>query len=352
MTSYATWLRNQGERLYRAAGIEWRAYHGALVPVYDVPVTVAAHPAQLRPLLRQSGTWLARYPGRLLPTADSLPPSAVRAPLPAPCTLHLAPCFSSCSPRRPRSERGSPFGNPESGPGLPGQPRTPGVRRPAWYYILCDQLLPIEALTKKARYELRHGLKTCAIRRITADWLATHGHECYQAAHTRYRHSRPLPATEFARQLHARADTPFEHWGAFVGNTLAAYSTTITAGHWAMHSVAKYHPAFLQARTAYALVRALTEEYVGTRGLVLVNGTRSVSHDTNYSHLLERLGFVHRGCELKVVYRPVLEALLNVAWPLRRALARLPDFGPLHEIRAALMLEGRRRTSALTGCPA
>jgi hypothetical protein len=293
MRSYADWLRKQGEPVYRAAGIEWRLYHSALVPVNDVPMPVEADRGELRRLLRQSGAWLTRYPG---PAVDS----------------------------------------PD----------------PAWYYVVCDHVLPIECLAKKARYELRLGLKSCAVRRVTAEWLAGHGYECYRAAHGRYRNTRPSPEPVFVREMRDRAMEPFEFWGAFVGDVLAAYSSCIVTGKWVQHSAAKYHPGFLHARTAYVLVRALIEEYVGTRGLTLTNGTRSISHDTNYGHLLEKLGFVRRGCELKVVYRPALEALVNIAWPLRHAFSWLPDSGPAHGARVALVLEELRRAAAPTGCRA
>ena len=293
MNTYADWLRGHGEPVYRAAGIEWRLYHSALVPVNDVPVPVSADRDELRRLLRDSGAWLARYPG---PATD-----------------------------RPD---------------------------PDWYYVVCDEAAPVERLAKKTRYELRLGQKSCSVRRVTAEWLAGHGYDCYRAAHERYRNLRPSPEAVFVREIRQRAEGPFEIWGAFVGPELAAYSTCITTGQWVLHSTAKYHPGFLHARTAYALVRALVEEYVGARGLALVNGTRSVAHDTNYNHLLEKLGFVRHGYELDIVYRPILETLVNIAWPLRRAFSWLPDVGPAHGARVGLMLESLRRTTALAGARA
>ena len=289
-TNYADWLRRQGESVYRSAGIDWRLYHSALVPANDVPVPLTADRGELRRLLRQSGAWLARYPG---PAVD----------------------------------------RPDAG----------------WYYVVCDRVVPVERLAKRTRYELRLGLRSCSVRRVTAEWIAAHGYECYRAAHERYRNVRPSPETIFVKEMRARAEGPFEIWGAFVDAELAAYSTCIVAGEWVQHSTAKYHPGFLRARTAYALVRTLIEDYVGARGLALVNGTRSVSHDTNYNCLLEKLGFVHRGCELNIVYRPALEALVNLAWPLRRVFSWLPDSGPAHGARVALMLEGLRRTAAPLG---
>lgn len=289
MMSYADWLREQGEPVFRAAGIDWRIYHYALVPVNDVPVPVAADRDELRRILRQSGSWLARFPGPARNDPD-----------------------------------------------------------PVWYYVVCDRVPPLDQLPKKARYELRLGLQSCTVRRLSAEWLAAHGYDCYRAAHDRYRNLRPAAEPDFARDVRARAEDPFETWGAFVGGELAAYSTCIVTGEWVQHSTAKFHPGFLRARTAYALVRALIEEYVGARGLAMVNGTRSVSHDTNYDHLLERMGFTRRGCELNVVYRPVFETLVNIAWPLRHALSWLPDAGPAHDARVALTLESLRRVSAQT----
>ncbi len=289
---YADWLRAQGVRLYLAAGIEWRVYNGALTPLRDVPRPVDLSSADARRLLGQSGAWLIRYPGQILPTGD-------------------------------------------------GEARV--ADDDAWYYVLCDSLVPLEALAKKVRYEVNVGLKHCTVRRLDPEWLAANGYDCYRAAFARYRNARPSAEPRFRADVMAKRDGPIEFWGVFVGETLAGYSQCIMDDGWVHHSVAKYRPDFLKDRIAYVMVRSLMEEYAGHQGLILVNGTRSLSHDTSYNRVLVKLGFRMVPCELRVAYQPVLGLAVRTLFPLRHLLSRLPDSGLLHRVRTILELEAIRR---------
>jgi hypothetical protein len=293
---YADWLRARGVRLYLAAGIEWRVYNGALMPLRDVPRPVDLSSADARRLLGQSGAWLIRYSGQLLLPKD-------------------------------------------------GEARV--ADGDAWYYVLCDSLVPLAALAKKVRYEVNVGFKHCAVRRLDPEWLAANGYDCYRAACARYRNAGPLAAEpRFRADVMAKRNAPIEFWGVFVGETLAGYSQCIMDDAWVYHSVAKYHPDFLKERISYVMVRSLMEEYAGRQGLTLVNGTRSLSHDTNYNRVLVKLGFRMVPCELKVVYQPVLGLAVRTLFPLRRLLSRLPDSGLLHRVRTVLELEATRRSGS------
>jgi hypothetical protein len=279
-------LAEPGVRLYSAAGIEWRVYNGALMPLHDVPRPVYLSSADARRLLGQSGAWLIRYAGHLL---------------------------------------------------FPGN-------GDSWYYVVCDSVAPLETLAKKVRYEVNAGFKHCVVRRLDPEWLAANGYDCYRAAFARYRNA-GSPAAEplFRADVMAKRNAPIDFWGVFVGETLAGYSQCIVDDAWVYHSVAKYHPDFLKDHVSYVMVRSLMEEYAGRRGLVLVNGTRSLSHDTSYNRVLVKLGFRMVPCELKVVYQPALGLAVRMLFPLRRLLSRLPDSGPLHRVRTVLELEATRR---------
>jgi hypothetical protein len=297
---YAGWLRAQGVRLYAAAGIEWRVYNGALMPLRDVPRPVDLSRSDARRLLGQSGAWLIRYPGRTLPSGDG---------------------------------------------------ETGAADNGTWYYVLCDSPVPLESLAKKVRYEVNVGFRRCTVRRLDPEWLAANGYGCYRAAFARYRYARPADEPRFRADLIARRNAPVEFWGVFVGETLAGYSQCIIDDAWVHHSVAKYHPDFLKDRVPYVMVRSLIEEYAGRQGRVLMNGTRSLSHDTNYNQVLVKLGFRMVACELKVAYQPVLGLAVRTLFPLRHLLSRLPDSGLLHDVRAVLELEATCRASSGPGAP-
>ena len=292
MNTYADWLRRHGERVYTAAGVEWRTYRGILVPVSDVPCAIELSQAEARRLLRESGAALVRYPGRGV-TQDST--------------------------------------------------------RDGWYYVVADTCPAREDLDKKVRYEVKQGFKHCQVRQVEAAWLAEHGYECYRAAHARYRHSTFDNEATFRADMMSRTDGPFEHWAVLVGDRLAGYSRCNVVAPWVHHSVAKYHPEYLRERAAYALVRALLEEYVGRRGLKLVNGTRTMAHDTDYNRFLLKQGFRYVVCELRVVYRRLLGLGVTLLYPARSVLSRLPHTAPLSRVRAVLALEELRRRSPRAG---
>ena len=54
------------------------------------------------------------------------------------------------------------------------------------------------------------------MRKVSAVWLATHGHQCYVAAYNRYRHGRPDALQTFQNECLSCMNGPFEFWAAFV----------------------------------------------------------------------------------------------------------------------------------------
>jgi hypothetical protein len=262
-----------------------------LVPVSDVPRSIELSRSEARRLLRESGAVLVRFPGRVAADPDT----------------------------------------------------------DSWYFVVADTCPGLEQLTKKVRYDVRQGVKRCRVQQVAPEWLAGNGYECYRKAHARYHRSAPPGEAAFRADMLARAGGPFEHWAVLAGNRLAGYSRCIVDGQWVHHSVAKYDPDYLEERAAYALVRALLEEYVGRRGLRLVNGSRTLAHDTDYNRFLLKQGFRHIGCELQVVYRPLVGIGVRLLYPARRLLARLPEVAALEPVRAVLALEELRRNSAGRG---
>jgi hypothetical protein len=285
---YGDWLRERGVPVFEAAGIEWRVYHSALVPIEDVPRPVDAAASEMRALLDRSGAWLVRYPGRLV--------------------------------------------DGETGPD-------------PWYYVVCDQYVPLEKLARHVRARVRKGARTCSVRRVSAHWLAANGYACYHAAYARYRNARPISAEAFERDIRSK-EAPYEHWGVFVGESLAGYSSCVVGGEWVQHAVAKYDPALLREQTAYIMVRTLMDEYVRDQHRGLTNGSRTIAHDTAYNETLQGLGFTRRYCELRVIYRPALAGLVRIVYPLRRVIMRLPARGPLGAAQTILRLEQVHRSPA------
>jgi hypothetical protein len=142
----------------------------------------------------------------------------------------------------------------------------------------------------------------------------------------------------------ATSGGPHEYWVVHVAGEVAAYTENLVCGQWVHHSAVYYHPDHLRHMTAFALVRSLQEEYVLGRRLTLLNGTRTILHDTSYNDVLRRLGFRQIHCRICVAYRPLVARAVSLAYPLRGALARLPSVRGVGAARAVLMLEEIRRS--------
>jgi len=281
--SRVDYLRARGIRLYSGGGIVWCVNRHVLLPVDDVPVPVVLQNDEAVRLLRESRAWLLRYAG------------------------HISQ---------------EPTG---------------------WYYVVCDSVPDLEALGKRDRRHVHIGYERCSVQRAEPGWLAERGYSCYVAAMSS-RGLRPGHEWAWSEYMLNKADGPFEHWAVLVAGELAAFCERIIGGEWVHQSYLYYHPHHLRNRVVFALTRTLQEEYVLKRGMKLLNGTRTVLHDTSYNDVLQRLGFRLIHCQLGIAYRPQAALAVALAYPLRGLLARLPRVPGVAAARAVLMLEDIRRS--------
>lgn len=218
MTSrYIEWLKAQGVPLFQGGGLDWRLYHGALIPAPASPFFVELHHEEAISLLKRSGAKLLRFASE------------------------------------------------------------PQERETEWWYIVCDFYDP-DRLSSNTRSKIRRGFRNCIVHPLDTEWIAEHGYQCYLKAFDRYTNARPITKIEFRDMIMNTIAGPFEYWGVFVQDVLAGYSQCIIEEDHVITSVFKYHPAFLKFYTSYALVVALMQNYVVKHCFSLSNGTRSVAH--------------------------------------------------------------------------
>lgn len=279
---YIDWLLRQGVQLYEGQNLHWRVYNGGLVPASPTPRCVELSDADAKDLLRRSGAWFCRY---------SSHPSEVETP---------------------------------------------------WWYI-AHHCVSGSRLSSNTRSKINRGKRHCIVRSIEPRWLATHGYETYRSAHERYRNAAPLSKETFVKNVSGSAGGPFEYWGVFVGEELAAYCQCIVEEENVDTSVTRFHPAYLKFYPAYALISWLIESYVEKRGLSLSNGDRSIAHETNFQDFLIKMGFEKKYCRLNVVYRRELDLLVRIMFPFKSVIGALPDWGVFHKAGVVLFQEELRR---------
>lgn len=283
MDPYVSWLQKHGTPLFHGGCTWWRLYHRALVPaaVKPEPVHIAAQGAN--DLLRQSGALLLRY-------------------------------------------------------------FTHTYQQPTqFWYIACNEYA-IEKLSKKTRYYVRRGHQNCTVQRVDSPWLATHGYDCYLSAHDRYSHTHPVSRQVFQQELRTCAGGPFEFWAVLCEQQLATYCKCVVGGDYVAALVLKSHPAYLHLYPVYTLLDDLLTTYVGKDQKTVTYGFRSIAHDTNIQHFLEKFGFHHVYCDLNVVYRPPVQRFVSLIMPFKSLLDHIPSTNSSALLKGLLTQEQIRRS--------
>jgi len=275
---YIDWLQKKGIKLYEVGGIYWRLYQGALVPAPATPCFVELDLEEAKYLLKESKALFIRYASE------------------------------------------------------------PSETETEWWYVICD-LYNRDKLPSKIRYKINHGLRNCDIRRIDVHWLAENGYECYTSAYSRYRHAKPVKEEIFRNNILKTADGPFEYWGVFVNKQLAGYSQCVIEKDQVSTNTTKFHPDYFKYHTSYALITTMIDYYVACKKMTIINGSRSIAHDTNYQDFLIKLGYRKQFCKLKIIYRPPLKIVLKTLFPFRKFLVQLPDTNIIHKLNALIYQE-------------
>lgn len=281
-TRYITWLQREGVPLYKVRDTYWELYSGCLMPASPVPCFLELTHAEAKTLLRDSRAWFLQY------ASD------------------------------------------------------PSEQEREWWYVICDAYDP-KQLSTKIRGEINRGNRSCSVKRVETEWLAEHGYPCYVAAFGRYKNATPVNKDKFRTGILRKIGGPFEHWGVFVGGTLAAYCECIVEDNGVLTSAVKLDPAYLRYYTSYALITSLIEHYVVKHHTVINNGTRPVAHQTNFQDFLQKLGFRRQFCRLNVIYPGWMEKAIQAIFPLRKLISTLPHHGAIYKLRTLLFVEELRR---------
>jgi len=279
---YADYLQQTGVPLFGGDGIYWRIYRRALRPASPVPTFVNINVATSRRLLAESKAHFMRW------SSD------------------------------------------------------PSDQETSWWWMVCDEY-ELSQLSSKMRNQTKRGYRECSVRRISGEWLAMNGYECYKAAFSRYRHAIPISEDDFRSHTLQRDvyESVFEFWGVFVADRLVGYTECIVEGEKGVATnVIKYDPGYLRYYPSYAMMDTLLRHYVAERGLPISNGTRSISHDTNMQDFLLKFGFRRQYCRLNVQYRHSIGSAVLLLYPFRKL---LPAWGAINSVKTLLLQEKLRR---------
>jgi len=283
MDPYTSWLKQSNQPLFEAVGTYWRVYQKTLVPASLKPEPVELSKEQAQELLEKSGALFVRYFTRTseMPTA--------------------------------------------------------------FWYTACSEYKN-DKLPGKVRSQIRRAYKDCRVERVDAAWLSDNGYACYKAAYSRYTNAEPGSKEAFDQMCRGLAGGPFDFWGVFVGDKLVGFAKCVVGDDYAASVVIKMDPQFLSLSPASGLQDAMLTCYVAGQNKIMLNGFRSLVHDTNMHDFLLKFGYRRVYCDLKVVYRPSLQALVNLLYPFRSVVSRTPESGLTGKLRVLLAQEEIQRS--------
>jgi hypothetical protein len=80
-------------------------------------------------------------------------------------------------------------------------------------------------------------------------------------------------------------------------------------------------------------------------GAYIVDGEKNINHITKHQeYLCSKMGFRKANCQLHMVYRPGVELLVNLLWPMREVFNKYDLKSPLiHSINGVMKMETIRR---------
>lgn len=201
----------------------------------------------------------------------------------------------------------------------------------SWYCVLCDRPVELSVLSGKRRWEVRRGLKNCAVRRVDATFMAAHAWPVIASAFGRYQNSLPQVSEGLFQRIMAITEEfgdIVHYWGVFeneTGRLIAYIQNYIYDQTEVSNCVIKFHPDFLRLYPSYALFYEMNRYYLEEQKFSYVNnGFRGLLHETNIQEfLIKKFSFKKQSVGLKVHYRPLIGGCVSATYPFRRFLGRM-----------------------------
>ena len=218
-----------------------------------------------------------------------------------------------------------------------------------WWYCIKDDVLNIEKLKAKRRYEITRAVKNVNVRIIQP---IEYTQELYQITIDSFseypKYYRPrLTLEDFEKRVTGWSSA--ECFGAFdqENGKLCGYAVCEVKEDCVFFSVLKIDPAVVFKKVNAALVYYICVKYLNEEKVrYICDGERNIRHETNFQdYLVKYFGFRYAYCHLHIVYRPFFKRILFLLFPFRSVVERLATCGPIfYNLHCLLKQEAIRRT--------
>lgn len=189
-------------------------------------------------------------------------------------------------------------------------------------------------LSKKARYDVRQGLKTCHIEQISFDQLAQQGWKLQADTMDRQERGEAMTFAAWKRLCLAAQDLPgFEAWGAIIRGQLGASAIICQIDDWSYILYQQSLREYLPTKINNALAFTLTKEILTRPQISNIHyGLHSLDAPASVDEFKFRMGYSPKPVRQRVVFHPFLRPLVNRS--IHTILQRLNQNIPGHRLLA------------------
>ena len=221
-----------------------------------------------------------------------------------------------------------------------------------WWYCIKDDVLDINALNAKRRYEINKGKKFFEVKIIVPKEYEKELYRVQVAAVSAYPIKyRPMVEEKAFKCEVERWDGNSVVFAAFwkATNEMCGYTKIEEYSDYAALSVQKSHPDYEKYCVNAALIAEVCKHYeqlLSNSGFYICDGERNISHETKFQdYLVKYFGFRKAYCKLNLKYRKPLGLVIAILFPFRNIIRKFDTNIFIHNIVAVLYMEELRRKS-------
>ena len=179
-----------------------------------------------------------------------------------------------------------------------------------WYYLCKDQFIDLDKIPSKKRYQIKKGLDSSQVRRVSAQELLENGgvevaRNCANARNQKF----DPQEFEFQMNTYSLFSDVVHLWGVLIDGKIVGFIINYVDKNVCYWNRADFCPNHLRHHISYALVYVMSNHYLNN-GYVINAGFRRIYHETDFQeYLITKFGFRRQCIGLRFTPRPPINCL-------------------------------------------
>jgi hypothetical protein len=192
------------------------------------------------------------------------------------------------------------------------------------FYICSDLNYDFGSLSPNSRSHTRRGLARCKVEKIDFRYLARHAHTLREDPRARKNAMRQGNRLQWERYCEtAGQQREIEAWGAFVGDSLAAFTVTFLVEDCLEIHIGSSAPRFLRCYPNNALLFTMVKSKLACPEVrCVLFGTKTLAPRPGLDHFKRSMGFEIRPFKECVVLNPLFSRISMAGTQLVNRIAR------------------------------